>query len=293
MFERIFEIKESDGRIKYMLKSVTSRIYEHNISQAGGQLAFFLMLSTFPFLIFLNTLIASFNISTKMIESFLMPIFPSEIVSLISTYVEYISNNRSVGLLSIGIVATVFSASKAVRALSRALNFAHGAKDKRSFFGEILFSMLLILAVGVMITVMIVIVAFSTDLVETVARGMRIPTMLINIVDAWRWVTFAAVMFFFLCLMYKFVPGVKLKFREVMPGTVFSMAGFLVLTVGFSAYVKYFMRNSALYGTIGTVIVLMFWLYVVSMIIVVGAEINGAIKAMPERMRKKVLDKPQ
>jgi len=277
MFEKLLTVKETDGKIKYLLKSVTVRIYEHNTSQTGGQLAFFIMLSTFPFLIFLNTLIASFNISPRMVDALLKPIFPEQIVALIGSYVEYISTNSSLGLLSIGIIATVFSASKAVRALSRALNGAYGLKDRRSFFGEILFSMLLILVIGIVVVIMIILLAFSSDLVERIARGMEIPVSLINILDIWRWITLAAVMFFFISMMYKFVPRVKLKIRDIVPGTIFSMAGFLLLTAGFSVYVKYFMRSSAVYGTIGAVILLMFWLYIVSMIIVVGAEINGAL----------------
>lgn len=286
MLEKILTVKENDGRIKYMLKSVISRIYEHNISQTGGQLSFFLLLSTFPFLIFLNTLIASFNITPQMIEAFLMPIFPEQIVKLIGSYVEYISTNRSVGLLSIGIIVTVFSASKAVRALDRSLNIAYGMSERRNFFLEIFFSMALILVLGIVVTIMIMFAAFSTDLVDRLAMEMEIPIVFINIVDAWRWVTLAVIMFFAFSMMYKLVPKQKLKFRDVVPGTLFSIVGFMLLTVGFSIYVKYFMSNSALYGTIGSVILLMFWLYIVSMIIVVGAEINGAISAMPEKMRK-------
>lgn len=276
-------MKETDGAFKASVKGVIARIYRHDISRIGGELSFFLMLSAFPFLIFLNTLIASFNITPRMVQAFLMPIFPEQIVSLINSYVEYISTNRSVSLLSIGIVATIFSASKAVRALTRALNTAYGTEDRRSFFGEIVFSMALILVVGIVVTILIMFVAFSTDLVEKLALSMQISESLVNIVDIWRWITLAAVVFFALAAMYRFVPKKRLKFRDIIPGTVFSICGFMLLTVGFSVYVQCFASSSMLYGTIGSVILLMFWLYIVSMIIVVGAEINAVILQNKEK----------
>ena len=271
VFEKLVTINDKDGKFKYVLKSIVRRVYEHNISQIGGQLSFFLILSTFPFLIFLNALIGYVNITPETLQNFLAPLFPEQIVGLIGSYVEYISNNQSVSLISIGILVTVFSASKAVRAITRALNMAYGVKAKRNFFWEIVFSMLLILGIGVVCVVIIVVVAFSTNFVERMAHELNISFTLINIVDAWRWVTFAAVMFLMLSMMYKFIPAKRLKFREIIPGTLFSMAGFMALTLGFSVYIKYFMTNSALYGTIGSIILLMLWLYIVSMIIVLGA----------------------
>ena len=282
MFGKLVTVKPTDGKIKYTVKNVLRRIYEHNISQIGGQLSFFLILSTFPFLIFLNALIGYVNITPQVLQNFLAPLFPQQIVKLIGSYVEYISNNQSVSLLSIGIIVTIFSASKAVRAITRALNTAYGVEDRRSFVWEIVFSMLLILAVGVVCVLLIMVLAFSTNFVERLAQELNISFTLINIVDAWRWVTFAAVMFFVLSMMYKFMPTKKIRFREIIPGTLFSMAGFMALTVGFSVYVKYFMSNSALYGTIGSIILLMFWLYIVSMIIVVGAELNSVLSSMPK-----------
>ena len=109
---------------------------------------------------------------------------------------------------------------------------------------------------------MIVLVAFSSDVVERMASAMKISFALVNVVSVWRWVTLVVVMFFALCMMYKFAPHKKLRFKEIIPGTIFSMAGFMLLTVGFSIYVTYFMRGSALYGTIGTVILLMLWMYI-------------------------------
>ena len=168
-------------------------------------------------------------------------------MGLIGSYVEYISTNQSASLLSVGILVTIFSASKAVRALSRALNTAYGVKDNRNFFFQLIFSMAFILVLGFVIIIMIVLVAFSSDVVERMASAMKISFALVNVVSVWRWVTLVVVMFFALCMMYKFAPHKKLRFKEIIPGTIFSMAGFMLLTVGFSIYVTYFMRGSALY----------------------------------------------
>lgn len=286
MIEKLLALKPNDGRFVYLIKTLISRFNEHNISRIGAQLAYFMLLSLFPFLIFLNALIGSFHISTSEVVEFLDPFFPEQIVSLISTYIAHISNNQSISVLSIGIIVTIFSASKSVRSLSYAINTAYGIHENKNPFFGIFLSMVFVIATGVVILIVTMFITLSRDFLMQIIKVNQISDMLVGALGIWRWVTLSVILFFILAMMYKLVPNKKIRFLSVIPGTIFAIAAFIGLTVGFSIYVNYFIRNSALYGTIGAVILLVLWMYLVSIILVLGAEINSAIEIMPRKFKK-------
>ena len=87
----------------------------------------------------------------------------------------------------------------------------------------------------------------------------------------------SAVLFIILSLVYKFVPSVKVRFCDTIPGTLFSIVAFLLLTGLFSFYVNNLMSSLSLYGSLSAIILLMFWLYFAGIIIVMGAELNKIV----------------
>ena len=242
----MLEIKPNDGRFVYLFKTMITRFMDHDVSRVSGQLAYFILLSLFPFLIFLNALIGSFHIPAERVVEFLQPFFPAQIVSLISNYIAHISQNQSISLLSIGIIVAIFSASKAVRSLSYAVNTAYGTRDREHFLIDILSSMLFVISAGVIILIIILFVTLSRDFLTEIIKVNHMSDVLVSMLGIWRWVTLCVILFLVLGLMYKTVPNKKVRFLQIIPGTILAMAGFLGLTVGFSIYVNYFIKNSAL-----------------------------------------------
>lgn len=119
--------------LKNLILELPKRFARDNISQTGGQLAYFFLLSVFPFLIFLNALLGFLNISVESIIREISAITPEEIVVLLRGYLESVVETRNTSLLSIGLLASLFSASKAVDSLIIALNTAYGVENKRNF----------------------------------------------------------------------------------------------------------------------------------------------------------------
>ena len=276
MQKNIFDPKTADGRLVYLIKALIRRFFDHKVSRMGGQLAYFFLLSLFPFLIFFNALIASFDISSERVMSFLQPFFPEQIVRLISSYIETITTNQSVSLLSIGIIIVIFSASKSVRSLRYAFNTAYDVQEKERMFVNILLSMAFVM----------LFVTLSRDFLTEIVQVSNLSKWMVNMLSTWRWVTLCVILFLILALMYKTVPHKKVRFLAIIPGTLFALAGFLALTVGFSLYVNYFLRSSAFYGgTIGAMLLLMLWIYFASVILVMGAELNSALESMPRRAK--------
>lgn len=269
----------TDGRFDQSLASeLVNRFWEHNVAQVGGQLAYFILLSAFPFLIYVNTLIGFLNLTTFEIREFLEPVFPADVVSLITSYIRYVSENRSVSLLSFGIVISIFSASKSVRALSTVIDNAYGVEKQRGFWWNLGFSLLFIFGLGLMVAAIAIIIplgeSFFLELTDLFGLSDRVAVHL----NLWRWAVTIAVLFIVLALMYYFVPNRRMRVTNVLPGALLGVIGFLFLTRGFSIYVTYFLKNSAIYGSINAVILLLLWLYCAGLIIAVGAELNGALE---------------
>lgn len=285
MLKNFLEPSTKDNSFVFILKSLFSRFNEHKIAQIGGQLAYFFLLSIYPFLIFLNVLIGSFDITNTAVIDFLKPIFPVQIVELISSYVEHITQNQSAGLLSFGIVVVIFSASRAVRTLDSIINNAYGIKEKRGFFYGVTLSMLFILLMGFLLLIAILFVAFSRNLF--LKFFSVIPIELVSLISTLRWLVLVFTLVFVLAMLYYIIPNKKIRFRNIIPGTLFSSAGFIALTLGFSTYVSHFMRESALYGTIGAVLLLTLWLYIAGIILTIGAELNSIMEILPERKKQK------
>ncbi len=275
MFEKLLEINPDSSKYAIAVKSLIHSFRDHGVGYTGGQIAYFLILSLFPFLIFINTLIASFNIPTESVIQFLDPFFPDQIVSFIARYIEYINQNRSLSLLSFGIVLAIFSASKSVRSVASAFNIAYSVPARRGFFSQLFFSMLFILSFGIIILICIVLVAFGNDFIAGLLDHVNLQFAFIDLFSVWRWVTFSAIVFLILSLVYKLLPDKKIKYSDTFPGTILALVGFLVLTSLFSLYVNNFAVNSILYGSIGAVILLLLWMYFAGIILVLGAELNN------------------
>lgn len=262
------------SQIWNILRLLYTRFREHGIGYTGGQIAYFFILSVFPFLIFINALIASFNIPTQTAISFLEPFFPGQIVSFIAAYIEYINAQSSMSLLSFGIVLAIFSASKSVRSLNRAFNRAYNTEQTRGFFAQIFFSMVFIFLFALIFFASIILVAFGNDFISKIISEITLSFAFVDLLTVWRWVTMALIMFFTMSIIYKFIPSTKVSFRQTLPGTVFSLICFLALCAGFSFYVNNIVSSSVFYGSIGAILLLMLWMYFAGIILVLGAELN-------------------
>ncbi len=258
-----------------IVRELYSRFRRHNISYTAGQIAYFFILSVFPFLIFVNALIASFDIPGNAAISFLEPLFPEQIVSFIAQYLEYINTQSGVSLLSFGIFLALFSASKSVRSLNSAFNRAYHTEQTRGFFAQVLFSMIFILLFALIFLACVVLVAFGNDFVSKLIASLTLAFAFVDLFSVWRWITMAVILFFTMSVIYKIIPSKKIKFSETIPGTLFSIVGFLILTGGFSFYVNHIVSSSLFYGSVGAVMLLMLWMYFAGMILLLGAELNS------------------
>ena len=282
---KILEIKPNDCAIIFILKTMIRRFLDHNVSRVAAQLSYFLLLSVFPFLIFLNALIGSLDISLIRLTALLETIFPPQVVSLIGGYIRQILENQSIGLLSIGIIVVVFSASKSVRSLDYAINTAYGIRDRNNIIKDFFYSMLFVIAAGIILIIVALFITLSRDFLTEIIKINHLSDFIVTLLGICRWVALVGILFVILAVVYKITPNTKVSFKSIIPGTFLATLGLIALTFGISTYVNHFMKNSLFNGTIGVIVMLMLWVYFASAIVVVGAELNCTVEEYHKRFK--------
>lgn len=268
-----FDVTTFNGFIKELL----TRIKKVDVTGLASQLAFFFLLSLFPLLIFMITLLPYLNLDQSEIFIFIREYAPASVASLIERTLGEILNNRNGGLLSFGVLATIWSASKGMNALTKALNRSYFQEETRSFIVargmSVVFTVMLI---GVLVMALLLPV-FGQQIGVFVFSYLGIEEGFLKLWISMRWIIPPILIYLVFSLIYWLVPNLKLHYKSVLLGSAFSTIGWIVTSFGFSFYVGSYGNYSTTYGSIGTIIVLMMWLYLSAIILMLGGQINAVM----------------
>ncbi|SFB16474.1 membrane protein [Lentibacillus halodurans] len=260
------------------IKKLFQRIMEGDIFGLGAQLAYFLLLSLFPFLLFLMTLVGYLPLETQNITNFIEQYAPGEISRLINENVTELVNNQNRSLLSIGIIGTLWAASNGINAIMRGFNRAYEVEEDRSFIVVRLIAIILTIAMILVICMAFLLPVFGKMIGEYVFTFFGASESFLNIWDTMRWLISSTVIFIVLVALYKMAPNKRIYFKNVVWGALFATIGWQLASMVFSFYVNSMANYSATYGSLGTVIVLMIWFYLSGIIIMIGGVINAILR---------------
>lgn len=258
-----------------LLKLLWHRIEEDDLPGLSAQLAYFFLLSLFPLLIVLFTLLPYFQIPQQDMLGMIREFAPTEALDLIEKNVAEIMNHRNGGLLSFGIIGTIWSASNGLDAVVRALNKAYKVKESRSYIVSRGMAILLTFAMIFVFILAIVLSVFGKEIALYLFSKLGYTTEFIKLWNALSWLVSAVILFLIFTGLYWIAPNLKLRCRSAFPGAAFATIGWMISSIGLSFYVGNFSNYSLTYGSIGTIIVLMIWLYISAFIIILGGEINA------------------
>jgi membrane protein len=259
------------------IKSLFFRYIDDEITAMASQLAYSLLLSFFPFLILLMTLIGHSSIRSEEVLIALSTILPNDIMKLItSTVVEVVETRRS-DLLSISMITTIWTASNGFNAVIRGLNRAYDEKEKRPYWKVQLTALLCTIGLVLIIITALALLVFGELGVRLLVKKLNFAPSVEFIIDLGRYSAGLIVMILVFTAVYRYTPSKRLNWHETIPGAVFTTAGWTLVSIGFSYYVNNFGSYSKIYGSIGAVIALMSWLFISSVIVLIGGEINATI----------------
>jgi membrane protein len=260
---------------KNFFKNLYHQILADEVLGISAQISYYLLLSFFPFFIFLITLLNYTPLAKEESLVRLAIFLPGEAYQMVMAIIEETADARSTTLLSVGMIGTLWVASRGTSTLIRGMNKAYNIEEKRPFWK--------LIGIGILFTVALaIVILFSLGLL---VFGQVIKNLLIDFAGLtylfnWIWSLFQYIIpiifiFFTFATVYRFGPNRPLRFKDILWGTVFSTLGWIVASFGFAFYVNNFGNFTRVYGSIGGVIILLLWLYISSMIVLIGAEINA------------------
>ncbi len=277
----ILENLKRKKTIKF-IDQLAYRFSKNYVVGSGAQLTYFLILSIFPFLIVLLNILSYTPLAREDVISNMIRFLPYDIQLIIEGFVNDIVSSSSQGLLSIAAIGGIWTASSGVKAIIRAINSAYDYTENRSFIKmkaiSIIFTVALLLLVLIVFLTLIAGQVVGYMLFDVVGLGDFFSTLWNNL----RFIIPLLFMIVFFALLYKYSPNVKnnekIKFVSTLPGAIFTTIGWIVTSLLFSYYVSNFGSYAITYGSLGGVIILLVWLFISSIIIVLGGEINATLE---------------
>lgn len=269
-----------------VLKQLISRVIDDDIDALAAQVAYYLLLSFFPFLLLLLSILGYSDLQSKDVLIYLSQIMPKSSFDLIYATVIEVFDSTSGNLLPLSIMGLVWTGSSGFRAIMKGLNKAYDEKETRPYLKTLSISILFMAGLALVITTAVSLVVFGQTIGSAIQARFDVSASFLLGWDIIRYIVTLGGMIFTFAALYHFTPCRRLTWIEVMPGAIFTTVGWLISSLGFAYYVNNFNNYSSVYGGIGAVIVLMLWLYITSIIILVGGEINAQVAFQREGKQK-------
>mgnify|MGYP003362588940 CR=1 FL=1 len=260
------------------IKLMILRSSEANISDSSKVIAYFALLSVFPLLIVIGNALPYFHLDVMAVASYVQTAVPPAIFNRVMPTLQSLLNKPNSGLLSIGVIGTMWAASKGINALKDSINRAYGVEKVQNFVLKRLISLGSTLVLLLLLISLILVFTFGQQVLELIAPIFKIPPHYINIFSSLKWPVTASVVFIILIFIYFFIPNVKMRMRSVIPGAILTTVGWLALAQGFSLYMRYFGTSWNSYGTTGVFIILLLWLNYSATVLMVGAVLNVVVE---------------
>ena len=246
----------------------------------AAQLAFYFFLALFPALLFLVAVVSFMPIAglLEAITGHLARVAPTEVLSIIQDQILKIAHEKNGGLLTLGMLGTIWSTSSGLDAIISTLNQAYDIQESRPWWKVKLIALGLTITLAVFMVSSFTLVLVGPALAEKVAVWAHMGPAF-----AWTWKVVQWPVVFLLvtlaiALLYYYAPDAVQEWVWITPGSLLATTLWLLISLGFKFYVAHFAAYNATYGTIGGVIVLMLWFYLSALAVLIGAELNAEIE---------------
>ncbi|AUX26702.1 hypothetical protein SOCEGT47_072720 [Sorangium cellulosum] len=258
---------------KVFLNDIKHEWVKDKVDTVAAGLTFFGVLAIFPFLLFavaLAGVVINPAESTRLVGE-LYQVAPPAVANILGERLHALTSGQSPALLTVGALGAIWAASGGVVALMDALNAAYGVEDGRSFLKRRGIAILVTLGGAVLLTIAsaltVVTPAITAHLgpLATPLLWLRVPASMLIVMMV-------------LAVLYYVLPDVEQKFKFITPGSIVAVVIWAIASLGFSFYVGRFGSYEVSYGALGGVIILLLWMWISSMAVLLGAEINAIIE---------------
>ena len=262
-----------------LMKRTFKEFSKDDMSTYASALAYRALFSLFPFLLFLMALLGVLQLPEffAWLREQAALVLPPMALEQVNPVIDQLQQQKS-GLMSIGILVALWTASVGVRALMNAMNKAYDVEESRPTWKLILLSLLYTIGIAVMLLTVAGLMVLGPQVMEWLAEQVGLKDIVVVLWSWLRWPVAIFLMMMVVALLYYVTPDVEQDFRFITPGSVLAVIVWIAASVGFGLYVQNFANYDATYGGIGAIIVLLLYFYISSAVLLLGAELNAVIE---------------
>jgi membrane protein len=264
-------------------------IHRGSIITRAQSLAFSFFLALFPAVIFLFSLIPYVPVRDfqdqllELIQGFL----PHNAYQAMRGTIEDIIKHQRGGLLSLGFLFALYLTTNAFMAMMRSFNSSYHVQEKRTPFKQRIVAINLTLILSVLLIVATAIIVFSEMVTIYFVKHHVIKTHTQLTLIFWgKWLVVVALFLTAISFLYYYAPALSKKWKFISAGSTFATIMAVVTSIGFAYFVNHFGKYNKVYGSIGTLIVIMLWIYINSLILLLGFELNASIDQAKKGLNK-------
>jgi membrane protein len=276
-----------------ILRRTAVGVYTDDCLGLAAQLAYWFFLALFPALLCLVALASFFPLEPlvpKLIEV-AGPWLPEDVIRIIRDQLVKISEGQHGGLLTFGLLASLWSSSAAMTAIIDAVNRAYDVHERRAWWKRRAVAIALTAGLAMFLLMSVAVIATGPDMLGRLVSRLGMSAPLGWLGEGTRWAIAYSIIAIGMSCVYYFGPDVDQGWLELVPGSLLAAATWLLASIGFKQYVVNFATYTETYGAIGGVIVLLLWLYLTGLAILVGAELNSQLaQAAREGQEPGVID---
>lgn len=254
------------------------------ITTRASSIAFNFFLAFFPALIFFFTLIPYIPIDNfqEILLQLLGEVLPSSTnEAAFGTLDDIISNPRG-GLLSFGFILALYFSTNSINSLMEAFNSSYHISENRGMWKQRIIAVGLTLALSFMLILAIAIIVFTQIASAYFVDLGLLKESSIILIKVGKWVTLLMFLFLGLSLLFQYAPAKKSYWQFFSPGAILATLFIVITSLGFGYYIDHFGQYNKLYGSIGTLIVILLWMYFNAMVMLIGFELNASLYSVQE-----------
>ena len=291
LFKRIYLVGKT---ISYysVFKIFKNKLIEDEIFERSLAVAFSFTIASFPLIIFLFTLLPYINawipeIDSEKILVFLQNIMPSDMFSITKNTILDLVETKRGGLLSIGVISSIFLSSNGFNTLIKTFNSCHRIRENRSFYETRLIAMLLTFVFFIVTIIAIVLSTLGDFIINIILEYDIFKDVEYYTINSYKLLSLFISFYLLITSIFYFAPVTHNKWTFVSSGSIISAIGCVAISLAFSYYINNFPTYNKLYGSIGILIAYMGWVYVISSIILIGFEWNTSIDIAIKKLKSK------
>jgi membrane protein len=283
---------DKELRVRDILGNAWDDVIAHHIMTMAAGLSYYFVLSLFPMLILAAAVLPYLPIPNLFdaILSALAHVVPPESMGLVRRVVASVAIPHR-GILTFGILGTIWSASSGFAALIEALDVAYDVPETRPIWKTRLLAISLMCVTGVLLNISVLLLLLGPVIAGWIQRA----TGLDELLELWpyaKWVLSILFTVIGVELMFYWAPNVKQRFLATLPGAVIGVGFFIASSYGLSLYFRTFAHFNKTYGILGAAVALMVWLYYSWLAILAGAEINAELVKLGGGGKLELKEKP-